>query len=365
MVEFSKLIKAGLHFGHQTSRWSPSMAPYIWGHRNGVHLIDVSKIAFNLDKAAKFLEETAAKGETILWVGTKKSASKAIAEFAQKLDMPYVEHRWVGGTITNFYQVKKAVTKFLHYEDIIAKSEDSMYTKKEISHFQKTSDRLQNIVGGLKNLTLPIGAIVVIDVKKEATAVAEARSAGVPIVGLVDSNSSPIGIDYVIPGNDDSEKGVRFILEELTKSVAKGVEKKVVKDAEEAAEAVASDAAKKAAKKAAPKKAPVKKAAAKTTEKKAAPKKAEAKPAAKKAPAKKVEAKEEKAAEKKAAPKKAAAKKEEAKKITHIGEVSEWSKEHDWKSCISVKGYRGFESLSLHHTALCELRVARRSKSKR
>lgn len=330
MVDFSQLIKVGLHFGHQTSRWSPSMAPYIWGHRNGVHLIDVSKIAFNLDKAARFLEGIAAKGETILWVGTKKSASKAIAEFAQKLDMPYVEHRWVGGTITNFYQVKKAVTKFLHYEDIVAKAEDSMYTKKEISLFVKTSDRLKNIVGGLKNLTLPIGAIVVIDVKKEATAVAEARSAGVPVVGLVDSNSSPIGIDYVIPGNDDSEKGIRFVLDHLASAAQRGLEAKVVKDAEEAAAQVASDAAKKAAKKAdakpAAKKAPAKKASAsakapadkapKKAEAKPAAKKeakAEEKPAAKKATAKKEAApKKEAKAEEKPAPKKAAAKKEDA-----------------------------------------------------
>jgi len=270
MIDFSKLIKVGLHFGHQTSRWSPKMAPYIWGHRNGVHLIDVSKIAFNLEKAARFLEETAAKGETILWVGTKKSASKAIAQFAQKMDMPYVEHRWVGGTITNFYQVKKAVTKFLHYEDIVAKAEESVYTKKEISLFTKTADRLKNIVGGLKNLTLPIGAVVIIDVKKETTAVLEAVAAGVPVVALVDTNSDPKGVDFVIPGNDDSEKGIAFILEYLSDAVLKGVERKVIQDSEAASERIASEAAKKAAKKAivpvkkpeTATKAPVKKAAA-------------------------------------------------------------------------------------------------------
>lgn len=344
MIDFSKLIKVGLHFGHQTSRWSPKMAPYIWGHRNGVHLIDVSKIAFNLEKAARFLEETAAKGETILWVGTKKSASKAISEFAQKMDMPYVEHRWVGGTITNFYQVKKAVTKFLHYEDIVAKAEESVYTKKEISLFMKTADRLKNIVGGLKNLTLPIGAVVVVDVKKEATAVLEAVAAGVPVVGLVDTNSDPKGVDYVIPGNDDSEKGISFILEHLSAAVLKGLEKKVIKEAEEAAEKVASAAARKAAKKAitpvkksgTATKAPVKKAAPKKSaekkeaapkkavekkEVKAAPKKAEAKKAAPKveakkeaAPKKAAEKKEAKAPAKKAAPKKAATAKAEAPK---------------------------------------------------
>lgn len=293
MVDFSQLIKVGLHFGHQTSRWSPKMAPYIWGHRNGVHLIDVSKIAYSLEKSAKFLEEVAARGESILWVGTKKSASKAVSEFAQKMDMPYVEHRWVGGTITNFYQVKKAVTKFLHYEDIIAKAEGTLYTKKEISLFQKTSDRLKNIVGGLKTLTLPIGAIVIIDVKKEATAVLEARSAGVPIVGLVDTNSDPIGIDYVIPGNDDSEKGIRFVLDYLSAAVQRGVEKKVIQDSEEAAERVASEAAKRAAK-AAVKKTPTEKETPKKVEAKAvAEEAAEVKPAAKKAKAEVAPAEEE------------------------------------------------------------------------
>ena len=293
MVDFSQLIKVGLHFGHQTSRWSPKMAPYIWGHRNGVHLIDVSKIAYNLEKSARFLEEVAARGESILWVGTKKSASKAVSEFSQKMDMPYVEHRWVGGTITNFYQVKKAVTKFLHYEDIIAKAEGTLYTKKEISLFQKTSDRLKNIVGGLKTLTLPIGAIVIIDVKKEATAVLEARSAGVPIVGLVDTNSDPIGIDYVIPGNDDSEKGIRFVLDYLSAAVQRGVEKKVIQDSEEAAERVASEAAKRAAK-AAVKKTPTEKETPKKVEAKAvAEEAAEVKPAAKKAKAEVAPAAEE------------------------------------------------------------------------
>lgn len=324
MIDFSKLIKVGLHFGHQTSRWSPKMAPYIWGHRNGVHLIDVSKIAFNLEKAARFLEETAAKGETILWVGTKKSASKAISEFAQKMDMPYVEHRWVGGTITNFYQVKKAVTKFLHYEDIVAKAEDNMYTKKEISLFEKTADRLKNIVGGLKNLTLPIGAVVVIDVKKEATAVLEAVAAGVPVVGLVDTNSNPKGVDFVIPGNDDSEKGINFVLEYLSAAVQKGLEKKVIQDAEAAAEKVASAAARKAAKKAViPVKksgtatkasAPAKKAPVKAT----ADKKVEDKPKAKAkevkdAPSAKVTADKKAEAPKKAPAKATADKKVEAK----------------------------------------------------
>ena len=242
MIEFRDLIQAGLHFGHQKSRWCPKMAPYIWGHRNGIHLIDVSKIAFNLEKSSKFLEEVAARGETILWVGTKKSAKGMIESIGQNLNMPYVSHRWLGGTITNFYQVKKAVTKFLHLEDVIKKSEDSTYTKKEFVTFQKAADRLKRTVGGLIDLKMPIGAIVLIDVKKEYTALQEAISAGVPVVALVDSNANPDGVDFVIPGNDDSPKAIKLVLDYLAAGAARGLDKKNLQD-EAQAIAQASDAA--------------------------------------------------------------------------------------------------------------------------
>ncbi len=230
MIEFRDLIQAGLHFGHQKSRWCPKMAPYIWGHRNGVHLIDVSKIAFNLEKAATFLESVAAKGETILWVGTKKSAKTMVESIGQNLNMPYVNHRWLGGTITNFYQVKKAVTKYLHLEDVIKKADESAYTKKECVMFQKDADRLKRTVGGLIELKMPIGAIVLIDVRKEATALLEAVAAGVPVVALVDSNADPMGVDFVIPGNDDSPKAIKFVLDYLAAGAARGLDKKNLQD---------------------------------------------------------------------------------------------------------------------------------------
>ncbi|MBP6869731.1 30S ribosomal protein S2 [Candidatus Babeliales bacterium] len=246
MIEFRDLIQAGLHFGHQKSRWCPKMAPYIWGHRNGVHLIDVSKIAFNLDKAAKFLEGVAARGETILWVGTKKSAKSMIESIGHNLNMPYVSHRWVGGTITNFYQVKKAVTKYLHLEDIIKKADETAYTKKECVTFQKAADRLKKTVGGLIDLKMPVGAIVLIDVKKEATALLEAVAAGVPVVALVDSNASPDGVDFVIPGNDDSPKAIKFVLDYLAASAARGIDKKALQEEAEAIAQASDSAAKKA-----------------------------------------------------------------------------------------------------------------------
>lgn len=291
MIEFRQLIQAGLHFGHQKSRWCPKMSSYIWGHRNGVHLIDVSKIAYSLEKAASFLESVAAKGETILWVGTKKSAKSLIEKTGTDLKAPYVKHRWVGGTITNYYQVKKAVTKFLHYEDIVSKAEESNYTKKERVVFQKAADRLKRTVGGLKDLTPTIGAVVLIDVKKESTALDEARAAGVPVVALVDSNSDPSGVDFVIPGNDDSPKGIKLVLDYLTEAVNRGLSKK--QEAVEA-EVIAemSDEKEAAAKKAAPKKTVAKAAPKKAaTTKKAAPKKTATKAAApKKAAPKKADA---------------------------------------------------------------------------
>lgn len=288
MIDFRQLIDAGLHFGHQKSRWCPKMKPFIWGHRGGIHLIDISKTALAMQKTASFLESVAAKGESILWVGTKKSAKDVVGQVGAELKMPYCNYRWVGGTITNFQQVKKAVTKLLHYEDILSKADDqnNHYTKKELVRFQKLAERLRRSVGGLKDLKMPIGAIVLVDVKKEQTAQFEANVAGVPVVALVDSNADPSGVDYIIPGNDDSTKGIKFVLEYLKDAVQKGLTQKTEKTKKAADQKELKTAAK----------APVKKAAATKTvtaqgsDAKVAPKKAATtkaaatkKPAAKKA----------------------------------------------------------------------------------
>lgn len=229
MIDFKQLIDVGLHFGHQKSRWCPKMEPYIWGHRGGVHLIDISKTAHALQKTASFLETVVARGEMVLWIGTKKPAKEAIVQAGIATGMPYVDYRWVGGTITNFHQVKKAVTKLLHYEDILARAnrENSPYTKKEVARIQKLADRLRRSIGGLKTLAMPIGAVVIIDVRKEQTALLEAVASHLPVVGLVDSNSDPSGIDFVIPGNDDSAKGIAFVLEYLQEAVKKGIAKRL------------------------------------------------------------------------------------------------------------------------------------------
>ncbi len=239
MIDFRKLITAGVHFGHQTSRWSPKMKPYIWGHKNGVHLIDVSKAAIQLEKAAQFLENVASEGKAILWVGTKKPAQQSIKDVAATLKMPFVSHRWIGGTLSNFSQVKKSVTKLLHFQDVLDRSDKfPNYTKKELNIIQKSVKRLQDNIGGITNLSWPIGAIVIIDVRKEHSALKEAVRMGLPVVALVDTNNDPSGVNYVIPGNDDSPRSIKTILEYLSEFAARGAAnaKTVEKQEETAAE---------------------------------------------------------------------------------------------------------------------------------
>jgi len=166
-----------------------------------------------------------AEGESVLWVGTKKAAQEAIYKAATKLGMPYVNHRWIGGTLSNYSQVKKSVTKLLHYEDIVAKSEKiSYYTKKEINMFQKIINRLKRSIGGICDLTWPIGALIVVDVEKEQSAVKEAVIMGIPVVAIVDTNGDPSLVDYVIPANDDAPQAVSVILNYLAQAVSKGEE---------------------------------------------------------------------------------------------------------------------------------------------
>ncbi len=223
MIDFKELVKAGVHFGHQASRWVPKMSPYIWGVKNKVHLIDVSKTAHQLERAAMFLQEVATENKQILWVGTKKPARGIVQSVATKLDMPYVNHRWVGGTLSNFAQVKKSVTRLLHYEDVLAKSEKyPHYTKKELNEIKKSIDRLKNIVGGIRKLSWPVGAVVLVDVNKEQSALKEAVKVGIPVVALVDTNSDPSLVDYVIPANDDAPRSIAVILEYLLQAVETG-----------------------------------------------------------------------------------------------------------------------------------------------
>lgn len=222
MIDLKSLITAGVHFGHQSSRWCPRMAGYIWGQKNGVHLIDISKTAIQLERASKFLETTIKEGKTVLWIGTKKPAQEAVIQAALACGMPSVTHRWIGGTLTNRSQVQKSVTKYLHLCDVLKKSDKVHYTKKELNSFQKRVDRLEKNVGGIVKMKWPVGALVVVDVKKEQSAIKEARSMGIPVVALVDTNSDPLGIDYVIPANDDAPRSIKVLVEYLGAAAARG-----------------------------------------------------------------------------------------------------------------------------------------------
>lgn len=224
MIDLKLLIKNVTHIGHQTSRWCPKMRPYIWGHKNNIHLIDVSVTAFLLEKAAQFLESVAAEGKPIVLVGTKKAAQEVIETMGKELNLPYVKHRWVGGTFSNFRQIQKAVRKMLYYEEILSKLDQFPYSKKELGMIQKKLDRLKKNVGGIKNLNWPIGAVVIVDVKKEHVCVKEALATGIPVVALVDTNSDPSNIDYVIPGNDDAPRSIATLFDYLSEAVKRGQE---------------------------------------------------------------------------------------------------------------------------------------------
>ncbi|MCA9769818.1 30S ribosomal protein S2 [Candidatus Dependentiae bacterium] len=248
MIDFKSLVKAGCHFGHQKSRGCPKMAPYIWGHRNGIHLIDISKTAQLLEQSAQFLKQVTAEGKAVLWVGTKKPAQDIIFSVAQDLDMPYVNHRWIGGTLSNWAQVKKSITKLLHLQDVIAKVEKSkekedsqqfLYTKKELNVIQKMIERLKKNVGGITGLRWPIGAVIIVDVRKESSALKEAVRMGIPVVALVDTNCDPTLVDYVIPGNDDVPRSIKLIIDYLHESVKVGVAQRAKDQKEEESQTVA------------------------------------------------------------------------------------------------------------------------------
>lgn len=227
MINFRELVKKGVHFGHQTSRWCPKMRPYIWGVHNKTHLFDVSKTAYLAEKAKNYLEQLSTEGKNFLWVGTKKAAQTPIKTLANEFDMPYVIQRWVGGTLSNFSQVKKSVTKLLHLEDVLAKTDKnkSHYTKKELNNLQKIVARLEKSVGGLRKLNWPVAGIIVVDVTKEIAAIKEAKKMNIPVIGLVDSNGDPSLIDFVIPGNDDATQSITVILDCLAEGIRAGKSK--------------------------------------------------------------------------------------------------------------------------------------------
>lgn len=217
-----QLLEAGVHFGHQTKRWNPKMAPFIFGKRSSIYIIDLEKTADFLQKARDFLKDLARKGELILFVGTKKQAQETIRDQALACGMYFVSHRWPGGLMTNFATIKKSIMRLKDIEKMKEDGRMQGFSKKEISLMMKEHDKLERNFGGIKNMERLPGALFIIDSKKESTAIAEARKLKMPIVALIDTNCDPDMITYPIPGNDDAIKSIKMITSLVAESVAEG-----------------------------------------------------------------------------------------------------------------------------------------------
>lgn len=221
-VDIKALLEAGVHFGHKTSRWHPKMAPYIHSKRQDSHIIDLTKTVEGLEKALPFITKVAA-GKQVLFVGTKKQAKDIVKAAAEKAGQPYVTERWIGGMLTNVDTVSAQIKKLKDLERRMATGDlEKRYNKLEVQRFQEEIDELNGKYGGIKDLNGKPGVVVVIDVIADANAVKEAKTLGVPVVGIVDTNANPDSIDYVIPGNDDAIKGLQLLLDYFVQAVQEG-----------------------------------------------------------------------------------------------------------------------------------------------
>jgi small subunit ribosomal protein S2 len=217
-----EMLEAGVHFGHQTRYWNPKMAPYIFGHRNKIHIINLEKTVANYQDATKFLRQVAAKGGTVLFVGTKRAARELVAAEAARAGMPFVDSRWLGGMLTNFKTVKSSIKRLKDMEVMIAEGTAERMSKKEGLMFQRELDKLNKSIGGIKDMNGLPDAIFMIDVGYHKIAVAEANALGIPVVAVVDTNHSPDGIDFIIPGNDDSAKAIALYASGVADAVIAG-----------------------------------------------------------------------------------------------------------------------------------------------
>lgn len=246
-IGVKELLEAGVHFGHQTKRWNPKMKPFIFDARNGIHIIDLSKTATQLEAACEFLAKTVAKGQKVLFVGTKKQAQQAVKETAKECGQMYVTERWLGGTLTNFATVKKSLARLREIEKMEADGSISNYVKQEQSMIRREAARLVKYFDGVRTLNGNPGAMFVVDVKREHNAVAEARKLKIPVVAITDTNADPDLVDYPIAGNDDAIRSVRLILatvaQAITKAAAEYESKSSRRKQTEEAPAAAAEAA--------------------------------------------------------------------------------------------------------------------------
>jgi small subunit ribosomal protein S2 len=221
-VTMRAMLEAGVHFGHQTRYWNPKMAPYIFGHRNKIHIINLEKTLALYQDALKFARQTAANRGMILFVGTKRQARDIVREEAQRCQMPYVDHRWLGGMLTNFKTVKQSIKRLKEMEAMQADGTLERMSKKEALGLTRELAKLQRSLGGIKDLGALPAALFIIDVGYQKGAVAEAAKLGVPVIGVVDTNHNPEGISYVIPGNDDSSRAIRLYARGMADAVLEG-----------------------------------------------------------------------------------------------------------------------------------------------
>ena len=243
VVAMKQLLEAGVHFGHQTRRWDPRMAEYIFQARNGIHIIDLQKTSKKLDEAYEFMKEQAEEGKTVLFVGTKKQAQECMKEAAEKSGMFYVNQRWLGGTLTNFSTIRDRINKL---EELERMSEDGTFEvlpKREVVLLKKEMEKLTKNLGGIKNMTDIPGVMFVVDPKKEHNAVVEAHKLGIPVVGLVDTNCNPDDVDYVIPGNDDAIRAVKLIADSMANAIIEGKQGEILESDETMEDMVAEESA--------------------------------------------------------------------------------------------------------------------------
>jgi small subunit ribosomal protein S2 len=217
-----QLLEAGVHFGHQTQRWNPRMAEFIYGDRNGIHIIDLTQTVPMLDAALNVLRETAAKGGRILFVGTKRQAQKPIADAAEKCAQYYMNHRWLGGTLTNWKTVSQSISRLKQIDELMAHGAEGL-TKKERLGMEREQAKLQASLGGIREMGGVPDLLFVIDVNKEDLAILEARKLGIPVVAIVDTNCSPSGIDYIVPGNDDAARAIALYCDLAARAVLDGM----------------------------------------------------------------------------------------------------------------------------------------------
>jgi small subunit ribosomal protein S2 len=232
IISMKQLLEAGVHFGHQTRRWNPKMAEYIFTERNGIYIIDLQKTVRMIETAYNFVRDTAIEGKSILFVGTKKQAQESIEAEAKRCNMYFVNQRWLGGMLTNFKTIRQRVARLNRLDAMETNGEFAMLPKKEVVKLRLERDKLEKNLGGIREMTQLPGALFVVDPRKERIAVAEARALGIPIVAIVDTNCDPDEIDYIIPGNDDAIRAVKLISGKMADAVLEGREGSQEEDAE-------------------------------------------------------------------------------------------------------------------------------------